>query len=179
MAVFRQHTSRSMDPQLHTHAVIAAKVQDPTGRWLSLDARFLKQQQRTIGWVYDAALRAGLTARLGVAWEPVEGGQADIVHIGEEARTEFSRRSTQVDEKLVELIRSWSAEHRADPDPRTIASSNAAPSSPHGRARSTVSTPPPSTRSGRRVPLLSVSTSIGCSRTSSSRPSRSACRTRR
>ncbi|HSH59627.1 MAG TPA: MobF family relaxase, partial [Acidimicrobiales bacterium] len=47
-ALFRQHTSRSADPQLHTHAVIAAKVQDPTGKWLSLDARFLKQQQRSI-----------------------------------------------------------------------------------------------------------------------------------
>ena len=62
VAVFRQHTSRTVDPQLHTHAVISAKVQDPTGRWLSLDARFLKYQQRTIGWVYDAALRAELTA---------------------------------------------------------------------------------------------------------------------
>ena len=41
-ALFRQHTSRTVDPQLHTHAIVAAKVQDPTGRWLSLDARFLK-----------------------------------------------------------------------------------------------------------------------------------------
>lgn len=60
-ALFRQHTSRSMDPQLHTHAVISAKVQDPTGRWLALDARFLKYQQRSIGWIYDAALRTELT----------------------------------------------------------------------------------------------------------------------
>ena len=48
-AVFRQHTSRTVDPQLHSHAIVAAKVQDPTGRWLSLDARFLKYQQRSIG----------------------------------------------------------------------------------------------------------------------------------
>ena len=65
-ALFRQHTSRTVDPQLHTHAIVAAKVQDPTGRWLSLDARFLKKQQRTIGWIYDAALRSELTRRLGV-----------------------------------------------------------------------------------------------------------------
>lgn len=50
-AVFRQHTSRTVDPQLHSHAIISAKVQDETGRWLALDARFLKYQQRTIGWV--------------------------------------------------------------------------------------------------------------------------------
>ena len=30
-ALFREHTSRTVDPQLHTHAVIASKVQDPTG----------------------------------------------------------------------------------------------------------------------------------------------------
>ncbi len=31
VAVFRQHTSRTADPQLHTHAVISSKVQDCTG----------------------------------------------------------------------------------------------------------------------------------------------------
>ena len=30
-AVFRQHTSRTADPQLHNHVVISAKVQDGTG----------------------------------------------------------------------------------------------------------------------------------------------------
>ena len=28
-ALFRQHTSRTVDPQLHTHAIISSKVQDP------------------------------------------------------------------------------------------------------------------------------------------------------
>lgn len=78
VALFRQHTSRSADPQLHTHAIVAAKVQDPTSKWLSLDARFLKRQQRTIGWVYAAALRADLTGRLGMAWGSVTEGHAAI-----------------------------------------------------------------------------------------------------
>ncbi len=78
MALFRQHTSRSADPQLHTHAIVAAKVQDATGKWLSLDARFLKRQQRSIGWMYASALRAELTARLGVTWGPVVEGHGDI-----------------------------------------------------------------------------------------------------
>ncbi len=121
-ALFRQHTSRSMDPQLHTHAVISAKVQDGDGRWLSLDARFLKYQQRSIGWIYDAALRTELTARLGVAWEPVDGGQADLTAVPERVRSVFSQRSAQIDVKVAELIERWSAEHDGeDPDPRTIA----------------------------------------------------------
>jgi conjugative relaxase-like TrwC/TraI family protein len=122
VARFRQHTSRSIDPQLHTHALISAKVRDRTGRWLALDARFLKYQQRTIGWVYDAALRAELTARLGVAWGPIEGGQADIADVPESLRDLFSERTAQVEDRLADLVRMWSAEHEgADPDRQTLA----------------------------------------------------------
>jgi conjugative relaxase-like TrwC/TraI family protein len=122
VALFRQHTSRSVDPQLHTHAVIAAKVQDPTGRWLSLDARFLMYQQRTIGWVYDAALRTELTDRLGVAWGDLVGGQAELVAIPEPVRELFSQRTAQVDAKRDELIDRWRIEHDgADPDGTAIA----------------------------------------------------------
>ncbi len=124
VALFRQHTSRTADPQLHTHAVIAAKVQDPTGRWLALDARFLLKQQRSIGWVYDAALRAELTARLGVAWDPVPEslGQSDIAGVPEELRALFSKRSEQVEEKLAELLARWVDEHDgAEPDRYTVA----------------------------------------------------------
>ncbi|WP_195210400.1 MobF family relaxase [Actinomarinicola tropica] len=122
VATFRQHTSRAMDPQLHTHAVIVAKVQDPAGKWLSLDARFLKYQQRTIGWIYDAALRAELTRRLAIGWEPTADGPSDMTCVPASVRDLLSQRSGQVADKLDELIRRWSTEHDgADPDPRTIA----------------------------------------------------------
>ncbi|MEO8698145.1 MAG: MobF family relaxase, partial [Acidimicrobiales bacterium] len=65
-ALFRQHTSRSGDPQLHTHAVIANRVLAPDGRFLALDARYLKFDQRTVSAVYHAGLEAELTQRLGV-----------------------------------------------------------------------------------------------------------------
>lgn len=120
-AVFRQHTSRAMDPQLHTHAVIVAKVQDETGRWLALDARFLKYQQRTIGTVYDAALRSELTGRLGIGWTE-RGGVFDLACVPDRVRDGFSKRSGQVDAKLAELVRRWSDEHDGmSPDARTIA----------------------------------------------------------
>lgn len=47
-AVFRQHTSRALDPQLHSHVVIANRVRSPDGRWLALDARTIKLDQRTL-----------------------------------------------------------------------------------------------------------------------------------
>jgi conjugative relaxase-like TrwC/TraI family protein len=121
-ALFRQHTSRTVDPQLHTHAVIASKVQDPSGRWLSLDARFLKYQQRTIGWIYDAALRCELSGRLGLSWTTEDAGGPELTIVPEALRREFSQRSAQVAAKRDELIERWSLEHPgAEPDPRTIA----------------------------------------------------------
>jgi len=65
-AAFRQHTSRARDPQIHTHLVIPNRVMSPDGRWLALDARTLKHDQRTVSALYAAGLRAELTARLGV-----------------------------------------------------------------------------------------------------------------
>ncbi|MGH3369522.1 MAG: MobF family relaxase [Nocardioidaceae bacterium] len=121
VAVFRQHTSRSADPQLHTHALVMAKVTDPAGEWLSLDARFLKAQQGSIGWVYAAALRSELTARLGVAWGEVTDGHADIVGVPAELMKVFSTRSAQVKARMGELVADWTADHDgAEPDPRTL-----------------------------------------------------------
>ena len=66
-AAFRQHTSRSGDPQLHTHVVIANRVASPDGRWLALDARTIKVDQRTLSALYHAGLRAELTTGSGSA----------------------------------------------------------------------------------------------------------------
>ncbi|MEZ5350902.1 MAG: MobF family relaxase [Microthrixaceae bacterium] len=121
-ALFRQHTSRTVDPQLHTHAVISSKVQDATGRWLSLDARLLKFQQRTIGWIYDAALRTELTNRLGVGWTERDNSAADLTCVPAAVCDLFSKRTGQVDTKLAELLRRWRDEHDGtDPDAHAIA----------------------------------------------------------
>ena len=145
VAVFRQHTSRTVDPQLHSHAVIAAKVQDPSGRWLSLDARFLKFQQRSIGAVYDAALRAELTSRLGVAWTERTPGVFDLACVPQVGREGFSKRSGQVDAKHAELIRRWSDEHDGrTPDARMTgklerrAAKASRPDKTHGRDADTL-----------------------------------------
>jgi conjugative relaxase-like TrwC/TraI family protein len=47
-ASFRQHTSRVHDPQLHTHVVLINRVMSPDGRWLALDARTIKRDQRSL-----------------------------------------------------------------------------------------------------------------------------------
>jgi conjugative relaxase-like TrwC/TraI family protein len=100
IAAFRQTTSRADDPQIHTHAVISAKVQTSGGRWLALDARYLKRHQRMLGGLYQSVLRAELTHRFGVDWRPIVNGQAEIAGIPDELLAVFSKRSAVIDAAL-------------------------------------------------------------------------------
>ena len=100
----RQHTSRRLDPQLHTHAVIANRVPAPDGRWLALDARTIKIDQRTLSALYHADLRAELTRRLGVTWQPPEHGIAEIAGVDDEVLAEFSQRTRDMDRRLEQKL---------------------------------------------------------------------------
>jgi conjugative relaxase-like TrwC/TraI family protein len=104
MATFRQTTSRADDPQIHTHAVISAKVQTPDGRWLALDARYLKRHQRMLGGLYQSVLRAELTHRFGVDWRPIVNGQAEIAGVPNDLLAVFSKRSVDIDEALADKL---------------------------------------------------------------------------
>ena len=81
---------------MHTHLVIANRVMAPDGRWLALDARTLKCDQRTISALYAAGLRAEVTARLGVRWKPVENGLAEMADAPEEVLAALSERTRQM-----------------------------------------------------------------------------------
>ncbi|MAT07043.1 MAG: hypothetical protein CL424_18570 [Acidimicrobiaceae bacterium] len=117
-AVFRQTTSRLDDPQLHTHVVISAKVCTDDGRWYALDAKTLKGFQRALGGLYQSVLRAEVTARFGVNWDPIVKGQADIAGIPAELLDVFSKRAAQVDAAFeAKLAEFWRREGR-DPTPK-------------------------------------------------------------
>jgi conjugative relaxase-like TrwC/TraI family protein len=102
VAAFRHRTSRAGDPQLHTHAVVA-NTTTAEGRETALDGRALYAHQRTAGFLYQAALRHNLTQALGVEWEPVHNGVAEISGIDDEVLKHFSRRSQEIRERLVQV----------------------------------------------------------------------------
>src|SRR6266487_2493392 len=111
IARFEHRTSRALDPQLHSHCLVLNKVRDAhDGSWRALHGRPLFEEAKTAGMLYQAALRAELTRRLGVAWGPVsEHGQAELAGIPRQLLARFSTRATEVEAaaeaKIAELER--------------------------------------------------------------------------
>jgi hypothetical protein len=116
--LFREDTSRRLDPQVHTHAVIANRVMSPDGRWLALDARTLKLDQRTLSGLYHATLRTELTRRLGVAWRQPVNGIAEITDVDPAVLAEFSQRTGEVKRRVEEKLARFRADLEREPTRR-------------------------------------------------------------
>ena len=100
-AGFRHRTSRDGDPHLHTHVLVANSVRAPTaggarstaaGCWPTCDRRLPLRR--------PAAPRAH--RRLGVEWEPVVNGLADIAGIDDDIRRVFSKRRQAIEDRMAE-----------------------------------------------------------------------------
>jgi conjugative relaxase-like TrwC/TraI family protein len=65
---FDHRTSRDGDPLLHTHLVIANRVQGPDGRWTALDGRDLYRHRLAADAIYRATYQRELVRTLGVEW---------------------------------------------------------------------------------------------------------------
>ncbi|MCH7845651.1 MAG: relaxase domain-containing protein [Acidobacteria bacterium] len=96
-AWFTEFTSRADDPQLHTHVVVANRVKGVDGIWRAIDGRLIYRNKLAAGYLHEAELRSRLTERLGVRWQPVRKGMADIEGFSREQIMAFSRRRQQIE----------------------------------------------------------------------------------
>ena len=97
-ATFRHVASRNLDPQLHTHAVIANVTRDADGRWRSVDPVALHRNARLIGAYYRDRLARNLIAH-GYSIVPAMAGRIpsfDIAGLGRELREAFSTRRREI-----------------------------------------------------------------------------------
>jgi conjugative relaxase-like TrwC/TraI family protein len=95
-AAYVHRSSRAGDPQLHTHVLIANATKGPDGRWSrALPPGDLRTRQ-TASYIYEAHLRHDLTQRLGVEWQPVVKGIADISGFSVEELRRFSTRRAEI-----------------------------------------------------------------------------------
>lgn len=108
-AAFDHWESRAGDPQLHTHVVIANRVQGLDGQWRSLDGRILYQACVALSELYNDLLADKLTSLVGVEWSHRErAGQRnpawEIEGVPDELLAEFSARSAQIEANLYDLL---------------------------------------------------------------------------
>jgi conjugative relaxase-like TrwC/TraI family protein len=95
---FDHRTSREGDPLLHTHLVVANRVQGPDGRWTALDGRDLYRHRLAADAIYRASYQHELVRTLGVEWTAADAhGNRELRGMPEELVRLFSKRTGQID----------------------------------------------------------------------------------
>jgi conjugative relaxase-like TrwC/TraI family protein len=102
---FDHRTSREGDPLLHTHLVIANRVQGPDGRWTALDGRDLYRHRLAADAIYRATYQRELPRTLGVEWTPADGhGNRELPGMPEALVRGFSKRTGEIDAEFDRLV---------------------------------------------------------------------------
>ncbi|MDQ1536825.1 MAG: hypothetical protein QOE58_1218, partial [Actinomycetota bacterium] len=97
-AAYLHATSRALDPQLHCHVVVANMAESPAGSIVALDGRPVYAHSLAAGYLAAAELRHQMALTMGVEWETVERGLADVAGVGGAAITEMSTRAEEINE---------------------------------------------------------------------------------
>jgi len=95
-AAFEHRSSRNGDPQLHTHVLVANATKGSDGKWTRLYHPAIYEHAQTASYLYQAHLRHELTRRLGVEWQEVRKGIAEIEGFADEHLREFSTRRAEI-----------------------------------------------------------------------------------
>lgn len=126
-SLFDHYDSRAGDPQLHTHAVIANRVQRASdGQWLTLDSYALHKSVVTISEMYNAVLFDELANSVAAEAEQrdplmtvLKGQEAshrgndrvELAGVPDELIAEFSQRVMAIEERKDELVKNWEETH--------------------------------------------------------------------
>lgn len=122
---FDHFDSRAGDPQLHTHVVIANRVQAADGKWRTLDGRPMHAAVVALSEHYNAVLADHLTRMLSVGWDERDRGRSrnpawEITGVPEELIGEFSSRAAAIEAEKDRLIADYVARHDRQPSDVTV-----------------------------------------------------------
>ena len=99
IAVFRHGSSRELDPQLHTHAMLQALGLRVDRTWGAIDAKELFEWKLALGAIYRAELASEII-KLGFLIEP-DREFWRVVGIPQELEAVFSKRRAQIEPTLM------------------------------------------------------------------------------
>ncbi len=101
---FDHRTSREGDPLLHTHLVIANRVQGPDARWTAVDGRDLSRYRLAADAIYRVTYQRELVRTLRVEWTAADRhGNRELHGMPEDLVRLFFRRTDQIDQAVQEL----------------------------------------------------------------------------
>jgi len=105
-AVFQHHTSRALDPHLHSHCIVFNATHDVVeDRWKALQNFEMLRAQKYVENVYYHELARDLR-RFGYDLVNKPRGDFEIRGISKELCDRFSKRHQEIDEKTQELLSS-------------------------------------------------------------------------
>jgi conjugative relaxase-like TrwC/TraI family protein len=126
-AAFDHYDTRANDPHLHTHVVIANRVQADDGKWRTLDSHgVIFPSAVAMSETYDTLLTDHLTRRLGVTWQVRDPGRKlknarwEITGVPDELIDEYSQRRSQIETTKNELIAKYRERTGREPDDATV-----------------------------------------------------------
>lgn len=101
IATFEHGTSRTMDPQLHTHALVLNVASRRDGTFGTIESKPFYEHKMTAGALYRAELAATLERRLGLECERVRSW-FEVKGVSKSLTEEFSKRRTEIETFLKE-----------------------------------------------------------------------------
>jgi len=102
VAMFRHNTSRDLDPQTHTHAVIMNMTRREDGVWRSLDNTPIYDDMALISAIYTAELASQMQALGYEITRTDDKGNFEIAGISREPIEAFSQRRAEIEASLKE-----------------------------------------------------------------------------
>ena len=97
--IYRHDTSRALDPNLHSHAVIANMVKNENGTYTALTNEAIFKHQKLITEVYRSDFEARLK-EMGIATERGKYGEVNLTAIPQHVSDQFSTRRKEILEAL-------------------------------------------------------------------------------
>jgi len=123
---YDHYDSRSSDPQLHTHVVVANRVQAAhDGKWRTLDSRAIHAAVTGLSEHYNAVLSDRLAQALGIAWEARERGVGrstawEITGVPQALMDEFSSRTRDIEQVKDRLVAEYVQKHGRQPTAKLL-----------------------------------------------------------
>lgn len=136
IARFQHTVSRALDPQTHTHLVLANATMTKDGVWRSLDNSPLYRHQKLLGAIYDTELAANLRT-LGYRIEPGAKGNWEVAGFTREQIEHFSQRTQAIDARLQSFGLTRDTATAAQREDATLRTRPAKPAFVHDELRDT------------------------------------------